>query len=64
MFAVTFYFETSENAASDLELVTRVNADDWRHALVVAKKVLKAKYPSFNFSRIWCWFVEGKPHRI
>jgi hypothetical protein len=62
-FSVTLLFETSKKAESDFSLITKVQAEDYSDALVLAKKVLKIQYPYFNFRKIWCWFVEGKPPR-
>ena len=58
-FFVSFILETSENAESDLQLATRVDADNWRKALIVAKKVLKAEHPNLNLAKIWFLSIEG-----
>ena len=60
---VTFVFQTSNKSEYDRSLSARVNARNNAEALVLAKKLLKSKYPNLNFAKIWCWFVEGKPNR-
>ena len=63
-FFVSFTLETSENAESDLQLAARVDADNWRKALVVAKNVLKAEHPNLNLAKIWFWSVECRPQSM
>ena len=60
---VTLVLETSKKSESDLPLSMRVNARNDADALILAKKLLKSKYPNLNFRKIWCWFVEGKQNR-
>jgi hypothetical protein len=62
-FSVTLVFETSKKAESDFSLITKVQAEDYAEALVLVKRTLKMHYPYFNFRKIWCWLVEGKPRR-
>ena len=61
--SVTCILLTSKKAESDQSFSVRVNAENDADALVLAKKLLKFKYPNLNFRKIWCWFVEGRPNR-
>ena len=61
-FSVTLIFEASGNSWSDFSLINNLYAKNHMEALACAKKMLKNEYPHFNFSKVWCWSVEGKPH--
>ena len=63
-FLVSFIFETSENAESDLQLGCKINAKDHRQALILARKTLKAEYTSVSFAKNWFWSVSGRPQKM
>jgi hypothetical protein len=60
---ISFVLPTSKKAESDQSFCVRVSAKNDAEALVLAKRALTIQYPHFNFRKIWCWFVEGKPNR-
>lgn len=58
-FFVELVLEKSKN--QDQSYFFRLKARNDNHALFLAKKLLKSECP--NLSKIWCWFVEGRPNR-
>ena len=52
MYIVTFYLETSDASETDLQLATRVSANNWRKVQVQAKKALKVENPGLNLAKI------------